>query len=499
MFDRALLWRATDFWREGLTPRMHKVIGLYNTWEDKKRKLGAGWEYESIEQAAADASLPAHFFQDVAKFWWYVKEDGYLVSLDRAGPYGPWSMHTRGGVRLTPPPEFLAGLGRSEGLPNVMLGELVTSFTGCAEGDRADPGRRNVLRNEQFARIHRVIVAGGDAESWEGLRVKVFAFPTSKQSIGEAYELYANVLENTIDLHPHIGLCRAGRVGNAADAIAVFRCVVRLGLEGIVLVNSNATYGETYKEDRHDEKLGTFFKLKQKTVLAGTQFYNWHKPRAVWKDGTRHDEHRFKTTVDGEEVFFTDQQDRPTGVARLKYMEYVPGMDRFPCRNGYRHMHFATHEDMSVTVPAAAADEPAPKFGVLNVLGWDARVRRILNWDIAEDRTKLAGSSARLRMHNPRPFLMREAEAEAAAAEAAEVEAVEAAEAAEDAAAWEAAEAAAAAEAVEDAEEEAVEAARPAKRRMTLQEHGRTSQADRWPMETLLRMQVLLEALPIPN
>jgi hypothetical protein len=183
-------------------------------------------------------------------------------------------------------------------------------------------------------------------------------------------------------------------------------------------------------------------------------------------------------------------------------MEHVPGMDRFPCRDGYRHMHFATREDMSVTVPVPVAGEPAGLYVVLNILGWDQRVRRILTWDIAEDRTKLEGSPARLRMHNPRPFRMREAEEAAAAAEAAEVAAVEAAEAAEDRAAFEAAEAEA--EAAEAEEEEAEEEAeeekeRPPKRRLTLQDLGRTSQADRWPMrwpeQTLLRMQVLLEAL----
>ena len=503
MFDRAKLWRATDFWREGLTPRMKKCIRLYNTLDDKKRKLEAGsLEYESIEQASTDASLPAEFFQDVGNFWWYVKEDGYLVTLGRDGDDGAWSMHTRSGLLLTPPPEFLAGLERSEGLPNVMVGELVTSFTGCAEGDRADPGRRNVLRNEQFAIIHRVITAGDDAENWEGLRVKVFAFPTSKKPIGEAYEQYANVFEKTIDHHPHIGLCRAGLVPSTAAALEIFRCVVRLGLEGIVIVNSKVTYGETHIQE-NDDFLGTFFKLKQKIVQQGTKFYNWHQPRDVWKDGTKHVEHRFKTTVDGEEVFFTDQQDRATGHARIKYMEHVPGMDRFPCRDGYRHMHFATREDMSVTVPVPVAGEPAGLYVVLNILGWDQRVRRILTWDIAEDRTKLEGSPARLRMHNPRPFRMREAEEAAAAAEAAEVAAVEAAEAAEDRAAFEAAEAEA--EAAEAEEEEAEEEAeeekeRPPKRRLTLQDLGRTSQADRypmkWPMETLLHMQALLEALP---
>jgi hypothetical protein len=31
MYDRALLWRATDFWRTGLKPEWRKKIAKYNT------------------------------------------------------------------------------------------------------------------------------------------------------------------------------------------------------------------------------------------------------------------------------------------------------------------------------------------------------------------------------------------------------------------------------------------------------------------------------------
>ena len=168
MYDPALLWRADDFWREGLKPEWRKKIKKYNTWQDGNRTLEDGSvEYERITNALETKSLPAEFFDDVARWFWFVKEDGYLVSLSR-GDDGKWSMHTRSGRKLTPPRGFLEGLEKSMSLPPVMVGELVTCFTGCDAADRGDAGRRTVLRNEQFAIIHRVIFGGDDPLNWVG-------------------------------------------------------------------------------------------------------------------------------------------------------------------------------------------------------------------------------------------------------------------------------------------------------------------------------------------
>ncbi len=209
MYDRALLWRATDFWREGLKPRVRKNIKLYNTWEGQTRELQAGTiEYGDIEKAGTEESLPAAFFQSVKGWFWFVKEDGYLVTLGR-GPDGKWVMHTCGGKQLTPPHGFLEGLERNIQLPAVMVGELVTSFTGCEAEDRGDTGRRSVLRNEQFAIIHRVIERGNDPRAWVGLRVKLFAFPGSKKDVGETYVEMKEVMTSSLHNHPHIGMCRA--------------------------------------------------------------------------------------------------------------------------------------------------------------------------------------------------------------------------------------------------------------------------------------------------
>jgi hypothetical protein len=405
MFDRDLLWRATDFWREGLKPEWRGRIARYNTWKRGERALEKGsLEYESIANAESKQMLPADFFMDVAGWWWFVKEDGYLVSLSR-GKDGKWSMHTRGGTKLTPPPGFLEGLQLSMQHPPVMVGELVTSFTGCETSDRADAGQRTVLRNEHFAIIHRVLERGDDPRAWVGLRVKVFAFPTSRQSVRRTYETSKEVMAKTLHDHPHIGMCRAGELQSTQHAIDIFERVVQLGLEGIVIVNPDVPYGTKHTENRHDDRFGTCFKMKQKVVLPYRPFRNTGRSKDVWKDGTKQSEHQFTTEVHGNEVGFTDQQGRETGRSRLKYMEYAAGAgDTFPCQSDYRHMHFATHEDMSVMVPAKKVQ--AKNFPIQNILGWDASVDRIRSWDIDEDRHALQQGSNYVRLHNPRPFAL---------------------------------------------------------------------------------------------
>jgi len=406
MFDHALLWRATDFWREGLNTDVRRDVKLYNTWLDAQTRTltTSSPHYAKIEQTQRlpVQSLPAEFFQDVAGWFWSVKEDGYLVTLSRGGD-GAWSMHTRSGTRLTPPRGFLDGLEKSTSLPPVMVGELVTSFTGCDAADRGDAGRRNLLRNEQFATIHRVIFGGADPLAWVGLRVKVFAFPNSEMHVRATYEDVLKVMAETLHDHPHIGMCRAGELQSTQHALDIFARVVQLGLEGIVIVNPYVKYGKKTTLDRHDDDVGTFFKLKHKIVLPGRRFQKTGRTKDVWKDGERQTEHAFTTKIDDQVVHFTDRIGKETGYARIKYMEHAPGMgNSFPCQSGYRHMHFAQRDDMSVMVPAVRAF--TTDYNTRNILGVDPTVGRILSWDRAADRQKLERASVYQRLYNPRPF-----------------------------------------------------------------------------------------------
>jgi hypothetical protein len=118
------------------------------------------------------------------------------------------------------------------------------------------------LRNEQFARLHRVIFGGGDPAAWEGLRVKVFAFPNTSTNVWKTYNESRVWMEATLKDHPHIGMCRTGEVQSTQHAIDVFRHVVQMGLEGIVIVNGDVLYGTKTTHNRHDDEVGTCFKLK---------------------------------------------------------------------------------------------------------------------------------------------------------------------------------------------------------------------------------------------
>jgi hypothetical protein len=311
-------------------------------------------------------------------------------------------MHTRGGVELTPPTEFLEGL-EYDALPPVMVGELVTGFSGCDAADRGDAGRRTVLRNEQFERLHRVIFGGANPAAWVGLRVKVFAFPNTSTSVRETYNESREFMEATLHDHPHIGMCRAGTLKSTQHALDIFQHVVQLGLEGIVIVNPGVLYGAKDYVDDHGDLVGTCFKLKQKIVLPGAEFKKTWEKKDKWKDGVKQTEHEYTTTIGTEVVRFTDQQERKQGYSRIKYMEHAPGLgNTFPCQSGYRHMHFATPDDMSVMVPAKAI--PKKDDTIDMILGYERGVGRIRSWDRAEDAKILEAASAAVRLYNPRPF-----------------------------------------------------------------------------------------------
>jgi hypothetical protein len=367
MYD---LWRATDFWREALKPELREKIKLYNQWETsdtqtKTRKLskdkGNYIIYEKINKAFDDQTIPADFFQNVAGWLWFVKEDGYMVKLTRDAQ-NRWSIHLRSGLQLHPPRGFLEGLEKNTKLPSPMIGELVTSFYGCNVDDRTDPGSRTLLRNTQFKILEKVTKHRNDPLAWVGLRIKVFAFPNRDLSMQETYDTCKELMQETLHHHPHIGMCKAGVLTSTQDAINMFERVVQMGLEGIVIVDPSVKYGQSDLLDSDKYKIGqTFFKLKQKVVLTGRHFENTGRTKEVWKDGTPEKEHKFKTTVDGSVVYFNDRIGKDTGYSRIKYMEHAPRMyDNFPCQSGYRHMHFAQHDDMSVVVPATAVVTPDP-------------------------------------------------------------------------------------------------------------------------------------------
>jgi len=411
------VWRATDFWREGLLQQTSNDIKNYNS---QKLSIHAS-NYQKITKAKQEQKLPAEFFVDVTGWLWSVKEDGYLVKLIR-DENNKWSMRTRKDTLLHPPAAFLQGLEQNEELPSFMVGELVTNFTGCDEDARNDKDKRNKKRNEQFGKLHKVFE--GEEEVWDGLRIKIFSFPHSSmdltdthsmRSIQETYKHYSTIMQKTLQYHPHIGMCRFGKLKNTQDAIDIFNIVVQLGLEGIVIVHPDVQYGaltDPHTDDNAKGKL--FFKLKQKIVLNDRQIM-YLGPIKRKKDGKMENEYEYQIKDDKDkDVKFIDQQGRKDkSYSRIKYMEYVPGdykdegFKGFPCRQGYRHMHFATDNDESVQVPALSTFQIAPD--AQKVLAWDQTRNRILNWDQLQD-PKSLNSSLKYRLFNPKPFALEASE-----------------------------------------------------------------------------------------
>jgi hypothetical protein len=402
---RGDVWRSIDFWSWGL--KQYKSIQMSNFITRKEELYGN--TLQEFQQAECEKTLPADFFVDVTGWYWSVKEDGYFVKL-RRNDNNEWEMSTRPGTLLNPPRSFLAGLKENDGLPNVMFGELVTSFTECYPEDRKDIGKRTVLRNQQFAKLNKVFPRGKivkcKPEDWTGLRVKIFSFPLSDLSIAAAYKLYSQALARSWKFHQHIGMCRYGLLNNTAHAIEIFKGVVQMGLEGIVIVDPSVQYGTM--EDRSGDPANYFFKLKQKIVLPRTQIVQ-KGTIDKYKDGAiAPPEYEYALTIGDKEIKFSDQQPRNTHFKhRLKYMEHVPGMTGFPCITGYRHMHFATPYDMSVEVPAA--ESLTRVSTVRHVLGVDYAIKtlhkdKILNWDIPQEAKKLEESEISTRLYNPRPF-----------------------------------------------------------------------------------------------
>jgi hypothetical protein len=381
-------WRAEDFWRVGLLGPKKRDIEMWRDYvKDPKDQL-SGASLRDMQNAVSSQQIPAHFLVDVSNWMWSVKEDGYFVKLIRDAN-NKWSMRTRRDVQLTPPPSFLKGLEHNVELPSLMCGELVTCFTGCTKSDRNDTDRRTLLRNQQFKILNQIFHNKGP-EAWVGLRVKIFAFPmirpstdyTMNYTVWNLFNRYRKVMLKTLHYHPHIGMCNFGALHSTQDAIDIFKSVVQMGLEGIVIVNPQSEYGGLL--DHAGDDACNYFKLKQKIVRPGEELRATGNLIEKIKDGVLQREHQYTINIDKKIVFFTDQQERDScAYVRIKYMERAPFMyDTFPCQSGYRHMHFATQHDMSVEVPAAEE------------LTHEALVRQVLGVD---DDSQL---------FNPRPFAL---------------------------------------------------------------------------------------------
>ncbi len=96
-------------------------------------------------------------------------------------------------------------------------------------------------------------------------RVKVFAFPNNTMTMGQTFKFYRDTMLKTLKYHPHIGMCRARDLKSNEHAIVIFKRVVQMGPEGIVICKREVMYCDN--QNRADDDVGNFFKLKQNAIL----------------------------------------------------------------------------------------------------------------------------------------------------------------------------------------------------------------------------------------
>jgi hypothetical protein len=339
-------WRAVDFWRSGLLPNKKNLIHRFNTRHWKNTQIEAN-EIKIMEDIEKSKMLPSEFFVDLSygnetqKWMWSVKEDGLFVKLIRRNT-GEWQMFSRRDILLTPPPSFLAGLTQNKDLPSVMYGELVTWFAGCPILARRDKENRNLMRNQQFEKLQfsKLRRKECNPHDWIKLRVKIFAFPcyrppdnpTEDYTMYNLFKKYRDTMVKSLQYHPHIGMCNFGTLQSTEHAINIFKSVVQLGLEGIVIVRADAEYGESV--NRTDDPAHNYFKLKQKIVRLGENLRSTGLTKEKPKDGETIKEHCYTVELAdhhqtnfhdydhdyGSEktVHFTDMQNREKNANKVR-------------------------------------------------------------------------------------------------------------------------------------------------------------------------------------
>ena len=401
-FDPSLLARAEDYWREELIQNTRNNIKTYNkeraakatsrflknrsiltqeTSEQIDNSIEDWWckgysQYDQIKHASDLKTIPDFFFDtheddkdgspvDPGHWFFSVKEDGYLVILSRDWKTQNWSLQTRKGVAYYPPLDFLSGLKKSTQLPDVMVGELITDEKCWDENGFGDIENRAVKRNQQFSKLAKIWWNKAHPEdtkqaerdldkntkAWTGLRIKIFSFP-SPQNTHNIRETYCQNFQKmcaAIHNHPWIGMCNMLKVrkDHPELIIDIFRRVVQMGLEGIVLVEPDVKYADlNHPEDKK------FFKLKPKTVLPLRYYKPVHPFFQVKPDGTTK-EYTYETEVKGKKIRFHDLIEiQRRNYSRIKYMEFARDVHNFQCHQGIRHTHFAQDDDMSMEVSA---------------------------------------------------------------------------------------------------------------------------------------------------
>jgi hypothetical protein len=365
------LWRPTDFWREALT--------------DKTGFREKFWNIKTLEEIQKQyISLQDH--------WLGIKFDGYLVILYRTAEGGWGMKTRKGvelypddaflaGLAQN---EHLPAVMICE-LVTGRDHEL------CALEDRLDPEKRGKNRNRNFPLLNLIFKLRWSLQSLKQLffQMKDEATFTASDTIQlispnftETYTTITDYLDRTnnvtlknvtdilqvacgiirkylsyrslhkkalqkildkykqmsstpspwmeqsIHRHPHIGVCRFEKFDYKSVAFDYFQSVVKMGLEGIIVVDPHVPYNPDLK--RHPQ---CFFKMKPKTVTKELIKLRNERSGKSWKDGEEVSASKYTVSIAGnDDVTFEDMQaDRNAHKVHIKWMEKCPGAP-WPCR-----------------------------------------------------------------------------------------------------------------------------------------------------------------------
>jgi hypothetical protein len=117
-------------------------------------------------------------------------------------------------------------------------------------------------------------------------------------------------------------VCRFEKVDTSHVAFDYFQSAVKMGLEGLIVVDPRVAY----KFDVKDQP-ACFYKMKPKTVTHGELVKLTNETeKEEWKDGEKEKVSEYTVTIEGNDVRFVDMQRGRNGQhVRIKWMEKCPG------------------------------------------------------------------------------------------------------------------------------------------------------------------------------
>jgi hypothetical protein len=352
--DQIVCVKPIDFWRYALL-RQYKIY-LTNP-ESKQTREAKKW----ISETRNSNQIAPMSFTDVNNEWsWCLKYDGFYVRLQRDST-NKWKIYSRRGIEYHPPTSFLQHLTTElpEGVE--IEAELVydTDQT-CPEDERANEKQRIVKRTKDFDKLHvSALRSKKDMSAWNGLRLVLFAFVWKGETFKNSFKMGKQLIEKSQHLHPHIRSCNYMQVKSTTDTIEIFKSVVQMGLEGIVLRKNTEKYSN---EPITGDTTSSIYKMKQKIVTDQEQKFKFKAVVKKAREGGVRAEVEYEVpnfqNAFPHNCTFTDSRD-PGALnqnnfysKRLKWHEQAPSkMNVWDLNNlGMRHACFATDLDLSFKV-----------------------------------------------------------------------------------------------------------------------------------------------------